>query len=131
MWGEKQGVTHGTGPGTATPGSPLPAPPRPSLTSSPLGMRRLEMMMILSSLSKVTTSATQFGAHEWLMYLGGVGERGYGGAGVSPDAGWTGQMDSHCSLWGGPTTLKAPHAHLAGPPVSVASMTCSLLMRNM
>lgn len=28
------------------------------------------MMMILSSLSKVTTSATQFGAHEWLMYLG-------------------------------------------------------------
>lgn len=25
--------------------------------------------MILCPLSKVTTSATQFGAHEWLMYL--------------------------------------------------------------
>lgn len=40
------------------------------LTSSPLGIRRLEMMMILSSLSNVTTSATQLGAQEWLMYLG-------------------------------------------------------------
>lgn len=46
-------------------GSSLP------LTSSPLGIRRLEMMMILSSLSNVTTSATQFGAQEWLMYLDG------------------------------------------------------------
>ena len=35
-----------------------------SLTSSPLGIRRLEMMMILSSLSNVTTSATQLGAQE-------------------------------------------------------------------
>lgn len=35
------------------------------LTSSPLGILRLEMMMILSSLSKVTTSATQLGAQEW------------------------------------------------------------------
>lgn len=26
-------------------------------------------MIILCPLSKVTTSATQFGAHEWLMYL--------------------------------------------------------------
>lgn len=44
-------------------------------TSSPLGIRRLEMMMILSSLSKVTTSATQLGAQEWLMYLGsGTGQ---------------------------------------------------------
>lgn len=41
------------------------------LTSSPLGIRRLEMMMILSSLSNVTTSATQLGAQEWLMYLDG------------------------------------------------------------
>lgn len=71
--------------------------------------------MILSSLSKVTTSATQFGAHEWLMYLWG-GERGHRDAGVSPDAGWTGQMDSHCSLWGGPTTLKLPTLTWPGPP---------------
>lgn len=35
-------------------------------TSSPFGILRLEMMMILSSLSNVTTSATQLGAHEWL-----------------------------------------------------------------
>lgn len=33
-------------------------------------------MIILSSLSKVTTSATQFGAQEWLMYLGGEEEEG-------------------------------------------------------
>lgn len=39
------------------------------LTSSPFWIRRLELMMILWPLSKVTTSATQFGAHEWLMYL--------------------------------------------------------------
>lgn len=42
---------------------------RPSLTSSPFWILRLELMMILCPLSKVTTSATQFGAHEWLMYL--------------------------------------------------------------
>lgn len=46
------------------------------LTSSPLGIRRLEMMMILSSLSNVTTSATQLGAQEWLMYLGSGTESG-------------------------------------------------------
>lgn len=38
--------------------------PRMILTSSPLGILRLEMMMILSSLSNVTTSATQLGAQE-------------------------------------------------------------------
>lgn len=36
--------------------------------------------MILSSLSKVTTSATQFGAHEWLIYLGGGGREVWGSA---------------------------------------------------
>lgn len=46
------------------------------LTSSPLGIRRLEMIMILSSLSNVTTSATQLGAQEWLMYLDGRTESG-------------------------------------------------------
>ena len=39
------------------------------LTSSPFWILRLELMMILCPLSKVTTSATQLGAHEWLMYL--------------------------------------------------------------
>lgn len=42
---------------------------RHALTSSPFWILRLELMMILCPLSKVTTSATQFGAHEWLMYL--------------------------------------------------------------
>lgn len=32
-------------------------------------MRRFEMIMIFFSFSKLTTSATQFGLHEWLMYL--------------------------------------------------------------
>lgn len=49
------------------------------LTSSPLGIRRLEMMMILSSLSNVTTSATQLGAQEWLMYLSSGPESGMPG----------------------------------------------------
>lgn len=40
-----------------------------TLTSSPFWILRLELMMILCPLSKVTTSATQLGAHEWLMYL--------------------------------------------------------------
>lgn len=39
------------------------------LTSSPFWILRLELMMILWPRSKVTTSATQLGAHEWLMYL--------------------------------------------------------------
>lgn len=40
-----------------------------ALTSSPFWILRLELMMILCPRSKVTTSATQLGAHEWLMYL--------------------------------------------------------------
>lgn len=78
--------------------------------------------MILSSLSKVTTSATQFGAHEWLMYLWGEG-------GQHQPGGRT--HGHHGSFWEVSHHPKAPRAHLAGPPVSVASMTCSLLMRNM
>lgn len=35
--------------------------------------------MILSSLSNVTTSATQLGAQEWLMYLGSETEPGMPG----------------------------------------------------
>lgn len=94
------------------PGPPsLPGPPQhplgPSLTSSPLGMRRLEMMMILSSLSKVTTSATQFGAHEWLMYLGDEGGQHQPG----------GRTDGrHGSLQGRPTTPKPPALTWPGPP---------------
>lgn len=38
-------------------------------TSSPFWILLLELMMILCPLSKVTTSATQFGAQEWLIYL--------------------------------------------------------------
>lgn len=38
-------------------------------TSSPFWILLLELMIILCPLSKVTTSATQLGAHEWLMYL--------------------------------------------------------------
>lgn len=41
----------------------------PPLTSSPFWILRLELMIILCPLSKVTTSATQLGAQEWLMYL--------------------------------------------------------------
>lgn len=40
-----------------------------TLTSSPFWILRLELMIILCPLSKVTTSATQLGAHEWLIYL--------------------------------------------------------------
>lgn len=70
-------------------------------------MRRLEMMMILSSLSKVTTSATQFGAHEWLMYLGDKGSQ------HQP----RGRTDEcHGSLWGYPTTPQAPVLTWPGPP---------------
>lgn len=45
--------------------SPFPPP----LTSSPFWILLLELMIILCPLSKVTTSATQLGAHEWLIYL--------------------------------------------------------------
>lgn len=38
-------------------------------TSSPFWSLRLELMIILCPFSKVTTSATQFGAQEWLIYL--------------------------------------------------------------
>lgn len=38
-------------------------------TSSPFSIRRLELMMILYPRSNVTTSATQLGAQEWLIYL--------------------------------------------------------------
>lgn len=38
-------------------------------TSSPFWILRLELIMILCPRSKVTTSATQLGAQEWLMYL--------------------------------------------------------------
>lgn len=52
------------------------------LTSSPFWIRRLELMMILWPLSKVTTSATQFGAHEWLMYLESTMAYAAGGGGM-------------------------------------------------
>lgn len=42
-----------------------------SRTSSPRCILRLELMMILWPLSKVTASAMQLGAQEWLMYLRG------------------------------------------------------------
>lgn len=42
----------------------LPKKENITQTSSPFGILRLEMMMILSSLSNVTTSATQLGAQE-------------------------------------------------------------------
>lgn len=65
----------GEGPGWYGEALPHPTPPLQGkgspLTSSPLGIRRLEMIIILSSLSNVTTSATQLGAQEWLMYLDG------------------------------------------------------------
>lgn len=39
------------------------------LTSSPFWILLFELMIILCPLSKVTTSATQLGAQEWLIYL--------------------------------------------------------------
>jgi hypothetical protein len=46
----------------------------PPLTSSPFWILLLELMIILCPLSKVTTSATQLGAHEWFIYLQNMSE---------------------------------------------------------
>lgn len=64
-------------------------------TSSPFWILLLELMIILCPLSKVTTSATQLGAHEWLMYLqtqsvwkGDLMENAALGANLHQTSGW-------------------------------------------